>query len=222
MTIAFHHLFVFTEKNAPIVDELRQLGFVEGSRNRHPGQGTANRRIFFENGMLEFIWIENEGEITSSTTERTRLWERGHSETTGYSPFGIALCRQADKEPVQPPFSGWPYKPIYMPHDYVIWMANQDNYPWEPGIFYLDFCIPIESPTNEPTRHENGAKTISGIVVTIKTPINELSPAANCLSGANVSLMNGTRPFVEITLSADKNSVLDLTPCPIKFIFKER
>lgn len=222
MTLAFHHFFVFTEKNAPVVDKLTQLGFVEGSRNTHPGQGTANRRIFFENGMLEFIWVENLEEITSSLTKLTRLWERSRSEITGYSPFGVALCKQGEKESVQAPFAGWAYKPRYLPDDCVIWMANEDKYPWEPCIFYLDFCKPIESLINEPTNHCYGAKWISKIAVTMKTKTFELSQAANCLANTCIDLIQGYRTFVEITLLSDKNSVLDLSPIPIKFVLKVR
>ena len=69
MDIQFHHFFVFGERGAPVVSELtRHHGFGEGSRNAHPGQGTANRRIFFTNGMLELIWVENPTEIRSSVT----------------------------------------------------------------------------------------------------------------------------------------------------------
>jgi hypothetical protein len=60
MAIEFDHLFVFTTVNAPEVDDILASGFTEGTSNLHPGQGTANRRIFFHNAMLEFLWIADE------------------------------------------------------------------------------------------------------------------------------------------------------------------
>ena len=50
------HLFVTVSQGAPEVAPLRRLGFHEGGQNVHPGQGTACRRIFFENVYLELIW----------------------------------------------------------------------------------------------------------------------------------------------------------------------
>ncbi|MDJ0592016.1 MAG: hypothetical protein QNJ72_18845 [Pleurocapsa sp. MO_226.B13] len=59
MTIELDHLFICSQVNAPEIDRLLDLGLVEGSSNTHPGQGTANRRIFFANLMLELAWVES-------------------------------------------------------------------------------------------------------------------------------------------------------------------
>ena len=39
------HVFLRAKRNAPEGDLLREFGLVEGSGNRHPGQGTENRRF---------------------------------------------------------------------------------------------------------------------------------------------------------------------------------
>jgi hypothetical protein len=44
-----------------------KFGLLEGSSNAHPGQGTANRRFFFDNFMLELLWVTNPAEA--------RTWE---------------------------------------------------------------------------------------------------------------------------------------------------
>ncbi|MFP4441235.1 MAG: hypothetical protein ACLFVO_28720 [Chloroflexaceae bacterium] len=49
------HLFVTLPPEAPGIELVLALGLREGTRNVHPGQGTANRRIFFRNAMLEFL-----------------------------------------------------------------------------------------------------------------------------------------------------------------------
>jgi len=52
------HVFVCTSPLAPEADRVLGIGLSEGSSNCHPGQGTANRRIFFKTTMLEFLWVE--------------------------------------------------------------------------------------------------------------------------------------------------------------------
>ena len=57
--LEFDHLFILTQPQAPEVEAVIAKGFSEGSRNIHPGQGTANRRIFFHNAMVEFLWVDD-------------------------------------------------------------------------------------------------------------------------------------------------------------------
>jgi Glyoxalase-like domain len=51
------HAFIACSPGAPEAGALLRLGFIEGQGNTHPGQGTANRRFFFENFMLELLWV---------------------------------------------------------------------------------------------------------------------------------------------------------------------
>jgi hypothetical protein len=51
--VAVDHFFVCCAAGAPEAEALTQRGLREGSSNTHPGQGTANRRFFFENLYLE-------------------------------------------------------------------------------------------------------------------------------------------------------------------------
>ena len=61
------HLFVLTEVGGPSAEALVRFGLTEGPPNRHEGQGTANRRFFFNNAMLELLWVESEDEARSPT-----------------------------------------------------------------------------------------------------------------------------------------------------------
>ncbi len=70
MTIKLDHLFIFSRMNAPEIDRILNLGLTEGRANTHPGQGTANRRIFFHNAMLELLWVMDEEEVSSSTVDK--------------------------------------------------------------------------------------------------------------------------------------------------------
>jgi hypothetical protein len=49
------HVFVCTTPRGEAAELLRRAGLVEGTQNHHPGQGTARRRFFFSNTMLELI-----------------------------------------------------------------------------------------------------------------------------------------------------------------------
>ena len=57
MAPRLHHVFVTTAPGAPEAEALIELGMVEGSSNTHPGQGTANRRFFFEDMGLELLFL---------------------------------------------------------------------------------------------------------------------------------------------------------------------
>ena len=62
MAFGFDHAFVFVGAGAPDADfGLVAAGLVEGTPNIHPGQGTQNRRFFFQNGMIEFLWVHSRG-----------------------------------------------------------------------------------------------------------------------------------------------------------------
>jgi hypothetical protein len=76
MSFEFDHLFIFTDVGEIVADRLVDLGLVEGSRNVHPGQGTANRRFFFHNAMVELLWVHDREETQSERIRRTHLGER--------------------------------------------------------------------------------------------------------------------------------------------------
>src|SRR5215510_11297431 len=104
------HVFICTAKGAPAAERLREFGLMEGPRNTHPGQGTANRRFFFQNVMLELLWVEDAMEAQSEETRPTRLWERWSGQG---SPFGIILRPDTSSEGC--PFPAWDYRPSGMP-----------------------------------------------------------------------------------------------------------
>jgi len=114
MQVEVDHVFILTSRGAPAADELVKFGLTEGSPNVHPGQGTACRRFFFENAMLELIWIAEVTEAQSAASRPTRLWERWSDLGRGASPFGIIL-RPRSGAAKDYPFEGWDYRPETMP-----------------------------------------------------------------------------------------------------------
>ena len=132
------HLFICTSAMSPEAGILSDFGLTEGPGNTHPGQGTANRRFFFQNAMLELIWVENETEAKSELTRPTRLWERWVGRGQGSCPFGV--CFRPTCEVDVPPFPAWKYRPEYFPDPLCIDIATNVDVLTEPMLFFLAFA----------------------------------------------------------------------------------
>ena len=75
MNLQLDHVFILVEPEAQVADRLLESGFQEGPRTTHPGQGTANRRFYFANGMLEFIWVSDAHEANTGPGRELRFPE---------------------------------------------------------------------------------------------------------------------------------------------------
>lgn len=163
MPIEVDHVFICTGIGAPGAGRLRQFGLVEGSPNRHPGQGTACRRFFFRNAMLELLWVEDAAEARSEQTRRTKLWERWSEAGRAISPFGIVL-RPAPGTPEACPFPSWMYRPALMPN--LGLHVAEGAGPEEPMWCYMEAGrSPSESPADrrQPLDHPSGFREITGV-----------------------------------------------------------
>jgi hypothetical protein len=103
------HFFILTGPGAPQAALLSALGMVEGTPNHHAGQGTANRRFFFTDAMLELLYLHDPKEAMNGPGSRLRLGERLSNERA--SPFGLVLRMAPGQD--KPPFPGWRYCPDY-------------------------------------------------------------------------------------------------------------
>ena len=156
------HVFVCTAPGAPAADLCRQAGLTEGAPNRHPGQGTACRRFFFSNAMLEFLWLEDEAEVRSDPTRGTRLWER-LSHSVPASPFGIILRPAAGSEAACP-WRSRNYRPPAMPGLDLEIAADTELE--EPMWCYMKSGRPpAEWPVErrQPLDHPAGLREITGV-----------------------------------------------------------
>jgi Glyoxalase-like domain len=151
MKISLDHVFVLCETGGSEAEALLSLGFVEGSRNVHPGQGTSNRRFFFDDGFIELLWVSDVTEVTSSLTSPTKLWERWMGRDTGVCPFGIVFSSSETEVP-KPPFEVWRYQPEYLPKDKAIYFAAGTHLE-EPDLIYLAWPNPQASSKNQPKSH---------------------------------------------------------------------
>ena len=150
-----------TAPGAPEADDLVARGLVEGPPNRHPGQGTACRRFYFANLMLEFLWVENEAEARSEQVRPLRLWERWAGRESGACPFGIALRPAAPG--LEPPFPTFEYWPSFFPAPARV--SVRASIIEEP----LTFCLPyFERPaTGGPTMTRYAIETAPNFLMEI-------------------------------------------------------
>jgi hypothetical protein len=166
MPYELDHLLILATPGAPEGQRLLELGLLEGTPNTHPGQGTANRRFFFHNAMLELIYVTDEAEARSALVAPTRLWERANWPRTVACPFGLCLRATADAaEP--PPFATLDYLPPYLPEGMAIQIAR-GTMAVEPFLFINPVGRrPDASPPEQrqPLEHPLGVREITGVHV---------------------------------------------------------
>ncbi|MRV74376.1 glyoxalase-like domain protein [Duganella sp. FT92W] len=156
------HIFIAVQPGAPQAAVLADFGLAEGSGNRHPGQGTANRRFFFDNAFIELLWLENAAEAQNDATRPTMLFER---LTGGGSPFGICFRPSpGDDSPL--PFAAWRYQPAYFPPGVACDIALAPLS--EPMLFHIapggrPDALPPERA--QPLAHRAPLREITGVTV---------------------------------------------------------
>lgn len=199
MFFELDHVFVCTPRGAPEASELVRFGLREGPPNKHPGQGTANRRFVFENAMLELLWVDDEKEATAEQTRRTLLWERWSGRYKGASPFGICL-RSAHALSHPTPFDGWEYRPSYLPK--TLCMHIGDAGIEEPMWIYLAF-LTHRHWEQYFIEHPSGIRKLTRM--TLISPVSLRSKASQLAIDAQVlDVRIGTEPLLEIEFDAAK------------------
>lgn len=152
------HIFIFSRNKGEEANELVEKGFVEGSSRIHPGQGTRNRKFYFENFFLEILWVVNEWEIQDARTRNTRLWERSQFEKNAHSPLGVCLLNTPKSDSL---FSqALPYQPIYFPGGMPIDFLPHIGSEYLPWTFRLPFKGKLKK-VDEPRNHANGIASLT-------------------------------------------------------------
>jgi hypothetical protein len=173
MKFEFDHLFIFTDLGAPEADRLVSLGLVEGTSNPHPGQGTTNRRFFFRNAMLEFLWVCDPEETRAELIRPTHLWERWANRHIRACPFGFCL-RSTTPDLDSIAFPHWAYRPPYLPELLSIAVGTNSSVLTEPMLFQTPFGQRpdrFSSEKAQPLEHPIGWQEI--------TRVELVSPAAD-------------------------------------------
>ncbi|MEL6271237.1 MAG: hypothetical protein AAFR22_15625, partial [Chloroflexota bacterium] len=191
---------------APEADKLVDAGITEGASRSHPGQGTTNRRFFFANVMLEFLWVHDATETGGDIIRPTHLLERWQQRKT-QSPYGICFRPVADAPDTSPIFNVWDYKPPYLLDDMAIQVAHNAGVLHEPFLFFLPWA---HAPENPP-QHPGGFHTLTS--VKLNRPVtDDTSPA---MEAVIPHLQIVTSDAHHMTLTFDNGSqgeALDLRP----------
>lgn len=209
------HVFVCTDAGAPAAGLLQDFGLVEGTPNRHPGQGTANRRFFFHNAMLELFWVHDVAEAMSEQVRATGLFQHWNERRTGASPFGICL-RPAAGAVLEPPFPAIKYHPSYFPAPAYIG-ANAARVE-EPLLVYIPFAGK-PGPGTQPVDHAAGLVDVSAL--RIRGPgLNSLSAELSAVERTGVvSFFASDAPLMEIGFDGERRGQSNMfgPDLPLKF-----
>jgi len=200
MAFEVDHLFICTSLGGAEATHLAAFGLTEGAPNTHPGQGTACRRFFFANCYLELLWVSDAAEARSEAVRATHLSERWENRACGACPFGFGF-RPKIKHDDGVPFSGWEYRPPYLPSPLSVHVARNAKVQGEPMLFYLSFA---QRPDAYPTagrpwlQHPAGLREVTSIALT--SPHAEgLSPAMAAVTGSGLfQLRAGSEYHVEL------------------------
>lgn len=186
----FDHLFICVAGPANEATQLIEFGLVEGTCNHHPGQGTANRRFFFQNGFIELLFATNRAELHSDLTKPTKLHERFPQRADSVSPFGV--CLRPTKVESKVPFESWSYRPQFLPDQLVIKVASSPSS--EPMWFYLSFGSRPDSvlgDKRQPLVHECGFKEITSVKVFAPMSAGISEPATVISNSSIIEYLEG-------------------------------
>ena len=202
MALHVHHVFVCTSLGAPEAEDLLKAGLVEGSSNTHPGQGTANRRFFFESGFLELIWVHDEREAQSPLTAPTKLWDRWAGRGRTANPFGICFSSPEGAGSILP-FPSRAYRPDYLSDERCFLFA--DNLPLsEPEVFVLSWPQVQSSPKTEPMKHPLGLCEMRSVSVGLPDPASISSSLRAIKDAGLVEVHHSATPELVIGFTSQK------------------
>ena len=202
MALHLHHVYVCTSVGAPEAKDLLDAGLVEGSPNTHIGQGTANRRFFFESGFLELLWVHDEREAQLPLTAPTKLWDRWSGRGRAANPFGLCFSSQDGAES-NLPFPSWAYRPDYLSDGRCILFA--DNLPLsEPEVFVLSWPQVQSSPETEPVRHPLGLCEMRSVSVGLPDPTSISSSLRAIRDAGLVRVHHSATPELVIEFTSPK------------------
>ncbi len=194
------HIFIFSKDKGKEADELLEFGFTEGSGRVHIGQGTINRKFYFDNFFIEILWVDNEDEIKSELILPTKLWERSNFQNNNYSPFGLCLLNTDETQTLFN--NSIKYQPEYFPKGFEIEILNDEENPGLPWTFRLPFKGE-KKKTEEPISHQNGISSLTKAV--FKIPIIENEFPQFFKNEKNIQLENSNDMHLTLTFDANRS-----------------
>lgn len=199
LDIELHHFLVITDPDAPQADLLLAAGLIEGAGNDHPGQGTANRRFFFPNAMLEFVYLRDTDEARNGPGTGLRFADR--YEQDGASPFGLIVRPIGDAPDIT--FSSWNYHADYLPPGKDFLVGDNSDLLEEP----LCVCSPVGLPMMEPP-----AETVNSDLelthLQLSLPVDRPSATLETfVSSGPISLVTSAAHHMQLTFNNGSASI---------------
>ena len=190
MALRLDHSFILTPPGAVEAELLSAIGLIEGSSNTHPGQGTANRRFFCANTVLELLYLRDAIEAENGPGKKLRFNQRLNDDQA--SPFGLVFRR--DRGDADIAFEGWSYYPEYFEGDLCFQVGANSDRLVEP------LCICMPEGLQRPDRSaplENPDWRLSGLKISV--PVDRPSETLRRLSASHeISLILGQPHLLEL------------------------
>ncbi len=205
MNIELDHFFILADPGAARADMVSSIGLVEGSGNTHPGQGTANRRFFFANTTLEFLYLRDRNEALTGRGRCLKIPER--LDHINSSPFGLVVRHSSDS--AKEPFPGERYCPEYFRDDQCFLVGENAGLMEEP----LCICMPHNLPRPE-TLPEPGNPSFRLTELRIGVPVTRPSTTLDTISRCPaISVIFGQPHQIELVFNEGQGGQLhDLRP----------
>ena len=206
MTPELDHIVICASFGAPEAAKLSALGFTEGSPNTHPGQGTANRRFFFQNAYLELLWVHDAAEVRSEPVRRTRLWDRWSGRGGDVCSFGFCF-RPAMRQTEDVPFTAWEYRPSYLPKPLCIHVASNVDELNEPMLCFLAFAQrPDRYPSTrrQPSEHAIGLREITRVEFVSPHAANSSPRLRGVVNTGSIRLRPGTPYLLDLGFDGER------------------
>jgi len=132
MSLILDHFFTFVSPNQPKQsDPIFEALNCQVAR-KHTGQGTENVCALFEDNYLEFIWVNDEGEVRKTGMG---LYERSKWRENGSCPFGI--CFRNNMSDITSMDDIEKYEPVYIPKGMAIEFSKRAMNPFYPELFSI-------------------------------------------------------------------------------------
>ncbi|MBL1419847.1 MAG: VOC family protein [Alphaproteobacteria bacterium] len=159
------HLLICVDAPEKKVKILTDFGLIEGEPNSHFGQGTSNRRFYFDNIYLELLYIDDLKAAQSALTKPTKIYQRFLPKTSKISPFAVCFYADDPKKNNKKfdinKFDNWAYKPKYLPSPLKIDILEAPIS--EPMYFFLDFISNASHKKHKEFKHKIGFKNVTNI-----------------------------------------------------------
>lgn len=206
MNLELDHFFILVEPEARVADILVSMGMKEGAQNIHKGQGTSNRRFYFSNVMLEFLWVHDEDEATNGPARELRFLERSNNLLA--SPFGLIMHRKDDSNLVMP-FDGWDYQPDYFVPPKAFHIGSNSINLLEPLCIY----VPFIGPKMASEKADDGEFSVIS-KIQVYTPVETVSDVLKITGSADrLYITHGPEHLIELTFDNQKKGYTsDLRP----------